>query len=234
MFWRMEFELNTIRRRLETNSEVYTHSGVARPQFLGEHIDINKLLLINIYFNRDLYYVVALYTNGHDRIGRFCSYQLNRASSLWTFLYVVTIINERPQFLGNIVPPKFPQSSPKVPPKFPQSSPKVPPKFPQSSPKVPPKFPQSSPKVPPKFPQNSPKVPPKFPQSSPKVPQSSPVATPLIVHIFEHGKCGEWAKVSLCTLASVYLTANIIASLLPRVYSDTGLSAELVISSHRA
>ena len=34
-------------------------SGVARPQFLGEHIDINKLLLINIYFNRDLYYVTV-------------------------------------------------------------------------------------------------------------------------------------------------------------------------------
>ena len=51
---------------------LHLSSGVARPQFLGEHIDINKLLLINIYFNRDLYYVVALYTNGHDRIGRFC------------------------------------------------------------------------------------------------------------------------------------------------------------------
>ena len=88
-------------------------SGVARPQFLGEHIDINKLLLINIYFNRDLFYVVALYTNGHDRIGRFCSYQLNRASSLWTFLYVVTIINEHAHnFWGNIVPPMFPQCSP--------------------------------------------------------------------------------------------------------------------------
>ena len=86
-------------------------SGVARPQFLGEHIDINKLLLINIYFNRDLYYVVALYTNGHDRIGRFCSYQLNRASSLWTFLYVVTIINEHAHnFWGNIFPPMFPRS----------------------------------------------------------------------------------------------------------------------------
>ena len=90
-----------------------SYSGVARPQFWGEHIDINKLLLINIYFNRDLYYVVALYTNGHDRIGRFCSYQLNRASSLWTFLYVVTIINEHAHnFWGNIVPPMFPQCSP--------------------------------------------------------------------------------------------------------------------------
>ena len=108
-------------------------SGVARPQFLGEHIDINKLLLINIYFNRDLYYVVALYTNGHDRIGRFCSYQLNRASSLWTFLYVVTIINEHAHnFWGNMVPPKFPQSSPNVPPMFPQCSPNVPPMFPRS------------------------------------------------------------------------------------------------------
>ena len=86
-------------------------SGVARPQFLGDHIDINKLLLINIYFNRDLYYVVALYTNGHDRIGRFCSYQLNRASSLWTFLYVVTIINEHAHnFWGNDVLPMFPRS----------------------------------------------------------------------------------------------------------------------------
>ena len=86
-------------------------SGVARPQFLGVHFDINKLLLINIYFNRDLYYVVALYTNGHDRIGRFCSYQLNRASSLWTFLYVVTIIKEHAHnFWGNIVPPMFPRS----------------------------------------------------------------------------------------------------------------------------
>ena len=103
-------------------SERQSSSGVARSQFLGEHIDINKLLLINIYFNRDLYYVVALYTNGHDRIGRFCSYQLNRASSLWTFLYVVTIINEHAHnFWGNIVPPTFPQRSPNVPPMFPRS-----------------------------------------------------------------------------------------------------------------
>ena len=104
----------------------------------------NILILINFYslifiLTRDLYYVVALYTNGHDRIGRFCSYQLNRASSLWTFLYVVTIINEHAHnFWGNNVPPMFPQCSPNVPPMFPQCSPNVPPMFPQCSPNVPP------------------------------------------------------------------------------------------------
>ena len=96
------------------------HSGVARPQFLGEHIDINKLLLINIYFNRKLLpwstpenLTITVSESrppesslSMDNNAMFVSLSLRRYNNKRT----------RPQFLGE-------HSSPNVPPMFPQCSP---------------------------------------------------------------------------------------------------------------